>query len=149
MSGTVAGIEATIAVRLGMLPHKSFVTFDRDDEVSAKVLESMRPAGDDSTPYNLCINTSLPTRNDVMGNNENNSQLTQLPCTFSISDTVEYVCCQDCMVRHDEDDTMLLSYMYLLHAVVTLGTHNSVRIDGDDVQVDPLLLDHPSASAVL
>ena len=27
-----------------------------------------------------------------------------------------------------------------LHAVVTLGTKNSVRIDGDDVQVDPLLL---------
>ena len=60
--GTVAGIEATILVGLGMLPHKAFVIFDRDDEVSAKVLESMRRAGDDSTPYNLGINTSPPTR---------------------------------------------------------------------------------------
>ena len=62
VSGTVAGIEATITVRLGMLPHKVFVIFDRDDEISAKVLESMRRAGDASTPCNLGINTSLPTR---------------------------------------------------------------------------------------
>ena len=74
VSGTVAGIEATITFRLGMLPHKAFVIFDRNDEVSAKVLESMRRAGDDSTAYHLCTNTLLLTRNDVMGNNENNSQ---------------------------------------------------------------------------
>ena len=123
-------------VRLGMLPHKAFV--DRDDEVSAKVLDSMHQAGDDATPNTLYINTSLPTRNDVMGNNENNSQLTQLLCTFNISENVEYVCCHDCMVRHDEADIMLPSYM--LHAIVTLGTNHSVRIDGDDVQVDQLLL---------
>ena len=42
------------------------------------------------------------------------------------------------MVRHDEADIMLPSY--IIHAVVTLGIHNSVRIDGDDVHVDPLLL---------
>ena len=44
------------------------------------------------------------------------------------------------MTRHDEVDITLPSYM--VHAVVTLGTNNSVRIDGDDVQVDPLLLFH-------
>ena len=33
---------------------------------------------------------------------------------------------------------MLPSYM--VHAVVNLGTNNSVRVDGDDVQVDPLVL---------
>ena len=42
------------------------------------------------------------------------------------------------MIRHDEVDIMLPSYM--LHAVFILGTKNSVRNDGDDVQVDPLLL---------
>ena len=42
------------------------------------------------------------------------------------------------MIRHDEVDIMLPSYM--VHAVVTLGTENFVRIDGDDVQVDPLVL---------
>ena len=124
MSRTVASIEATITVRLGMLPHKAFVIFDRDDEVSAKVIESMRRVGDDSTPYNLCTNTSLLTRNYVMGNNENNSQLL---FTVNISEKVESVCCQDCMIRHDETDIMLTSYM--IHAVVTLGTNNSVRID--------------------
>ena len=60
----IAGIEATITARLGMLPHKAFVIFDRDDEVSATVLESMRRTGDDTTPYHLCIKTSLRTRND-------------------------------------------------------------------------------------
>ena len=44
VSGTVAGIEATITVCLGMLPHKAFVIFDRYDGVSAKVIESMRLA---------------------------------------------------------------------------------------------------------
>ena len=53
VSGTIARIESTIAVRLGMLPYKAFVIFDRDDEVSAKVLESMHRAGDDATPYNF------------------------------------------------------------------------------------------------
>ena len=62
MYGTVAGIDSTILVGLGILPHKAFVIFDRDDEVSAKVLESMRRAGDDSSQSNLGINTSLPTR---------------------------------------------------------------------------------------
>ena len=138
VSGTIAGIEATITARLGMLPHKPFVIFDRDDEVSTKVLESMHRAGDDVTPYHLCINTSLPPRNDVTGNNENNSQLTQLLCTFNISEKFQSVCFQDCMARHDQADIMLPSYM--LHAVDTLGTKNSVGIDGDDVQVDPLLL---------
>ena len=52
---TVAGIEATIMVRLGMLPHKASVIFYRDDVVSTKVLESMRQAEYDSTPYHLCI----------------------------------------------------------------------------------------------
>ena len=66
-------------------------------------------------PYHLCINTSLPTRNDVMGNNENNSQLIQLLCTLTISAKVKPVCCQDCVVRHDEADIMLSSY--ILHAV--------------------------------
>ena len=94
VSGTIAGIEATIAVRLGTLPHEAFVIFDRDDEISAKVLDSMHRGGDDATPYHLCINTSLPTRNDVIGNNDNNSQLTQLLCTFNISEKLESVCCQ-------------------------------------------------------
>ena len=43
-----------------------------------------------------------------------------------------------CMVWHDEVDIMLPSYM--LRAVVNIGTKNSIMIDGDDVQVDPLLL---------
>ena len=73
---------------------------------------------------NLCINTSLPTRNDVMGNNENNSQLIQLLCTFNISEKVELVCCQDCMVRHDKANIMLTNH--ILHAVRE-GTHQ-VRI---------------------
>ena len=74
VSGTVDGIKATIMVYLDKLPHKAFVIFDRYDGVSAKVLKCMRRAGGDSTPYQLCINTSLPTRHDVMGDNENNSQ---------------------------------------------------------------------------
>ena len=50
VSDTIAGIEATVTVHLGMLPHKAFVIilFDRDDEVSAKVFESMHRAGDDA-----------------------------------------------------------------------------------------------------
>ena len=59
-----------------------------------------------------------------MGNNENNSQLIQLLCTFNIGEKVEPVCCQDCMVRHDEADITLSSYM--LYAVRE-GTHR-VRI---------------------
>ncbi len=72
----------------------------------------------------FCINTSLPIRNDVMGNNENNSQLIQLLCTFNIREKVELVCCQDCMVRHDKGDIMLTNH--ILHAVRE-GTHR-VRI---------------------
>ncbi len=53
--------------------------------------------------------------NDVMGNNENNSQLIQLLCTFNISEKVELVCCQDFMVRHDKADIMLTNH--ILHAV--------------------------------
>ena len=116
MPGAVAGIAATIMVRLGMLSHKAFVICDRSDGICAtKVIECMRRAGDDSTPYNVCNNTSLPTRNGVMGNNENNSQLMQLLCTFTTSEVVELVCCQDCVERHDEADIMLTSHM--LHAV--------------------------------
>ena len=59
-----------------------------------------------------------------MGNNENNSQLIQLLCTFNISEKVEPVCCQDCIARHVEADIMLSSYM--LYAVKE-GTHR-VRI---------------------
>ena len=66
--------------------------------------------------------TSLPTRNDVMGKNENNSQLIQLLCTFNISE--KPVCCQDSMVRHDEAEIMLSSYMLY---DIKEGTHR-VRI---------------------
>ena len=59
MSGTAAGIAATIMVRLGMLPHKLFLIFYRYDGVSAKVLECMRRAGDDSTPIYGSINRYL------------------------------------------------------------------------------------------
>ena len=131
VSGTVAGIAATIMVRLGMLSHKAFVIFDRYDGSCAKVLECMRRAVDDSTPYNVCSNTSLPTRNGVMGNNENNSQLTQLLCTFTTSDVVEPVCCQDCMERHDEVDIMLTSH--ILHAVREVTQR--VRILREDTYV--------------
>ena len=53
--------------------------------------------------------------NDVIGNNEDNSQLIQLLCNFNISEKGEPVCCQDCMIRHDQADILLTSYM--LHAV--------------------------------
>ena len=55
VSGTIARIAATIMVRLGMLPHKLFLIFYRYDGVSAKVLECMRRAGDDSTPMYVSI----------------------------------------------------------------------------------------------
>ena len=42
MSGTAAGIAATIMVRLGMLPHKLFLIFYRYDGVSAKVQSGTR-----------------------------------------------------------------------------------------------------------
>ena len=94
VSGTVAGIAANI---IGMLPHKNV-----EQEMT-----------------HLCINTSLSTRNDVMGNNENNSQF---PAALHLQHRP--VCCQDCMVRHDEADITLSSYM--LYAVRE-GTHR-VRI---------------------
>ena len=59
-----------------------------------------------------------------MGNNENNSQVMQLLCTFNISEKVEPVCCQDCMVRQDKADIMLTNQ--ILHAVRE-GSHR-VRI---------------------
>ena len=52
-------------------------------------------------------------------------------CIFNISETVEPVCCQDCMVRHDEDDIMLTSH--IVHAVRE-GT-NRVRILCEDTYV--------------
>ena len=62
--------------------------------------------------------------------NENNSQVIQLPNTFNISEKVEPVCCQDCMVRHDKADIML---SYMIHAVRE-GTHR-VRIPHEDTYV--------------
>ena len=73
-----------------------------------------------------------------MCNNENNSTLTLLLCTFNISEQLESVCYQDCVIRHYDADIMLPSYM--LRAVVTLGTKHSGMFYGEDVRVDPLLL---------
>ena len=77
-----------------------------------------------TTGHNGCIMmmemmTSLP---DVMGNNKNNSQLIQLLCTFNICE--KPVCCQDSIVRHDEAEIMLSSYMLY---DIKEGTHR-VRI---------------------
>ena len=59
VSGTVAGIAATVMVRLGMLPHKLFLILYRYDGVNTKVLECMRRAGDDSTPIYVSIHRYL------------------------------------------------------------------------------------------
>ena len=77
-----ASIAATIMVRLGMLPHKLFLMLSvwRGQCQSPWVHASSRRWFN----THLCINTSLPTRNDVMWNNENNSQLIQLICTFNV-----------------------------------------------------------------
>ena len=48
----------------------------------------------------------------------------QLLYTFNISEKVELVCCQECMVRHDKADFMLTKH--ILQAVRE-GTHR-VRV---------------------
>ena len=95
--GTVENIAASIKARLGTLSYKVLVIFDRYDGVSAKDHERLRRPGDGARPHHLAINTPLPARKYVMGNNDNKRQLIQLLCIFHISEKVELVSYLDCM----------------------------------------------------
>ena len=136
VSGTVENIAASIKTRLGTLSYKVYVIFDRYDGVSVKDHERLRRPGDGTRPYHLAINTPLPARKYVMGNNDKKRQLIQLLCTFHISEKVELVSYLDCMARHDEVDITLISYM--LHAVREGA--DRVMIQCDDTGVFVLLV---------
>ena len=115
-SGTLGDVANGMKYRLGK--HSgvgTYVIFDRYDGASAQDHERQRRAGDGSTEYQLTLNSVLPGRDAIMKNKQNKKQLAQLLCTHNLGNRIELGSRADSIVKHDEADISLISYM--LHAV--------------------------------
>lgn len=134
--GTVTDLAASMGHRLNRYDAKTFVIFDRYDQVSAKDHERQRRVGEFSTEYQLSLTTPLPSRDKVMKNKKNKRRLGELLCTHKIGDNIEMVSRADSIVTHDEADVSLISYM--LDAVKRGAT--TVRILSDDTDVFILMV---------
>ena len=136
-SGTVGDIADGMRSRLikynGV---ETYVIFDRYDGISAKDRERQRRAGEGSAQYQLTLTSSLAGRDAVMKNKANKRQLSQLLCTHDIGSNIALVSRTDSIVRHDEADISLISYMLKAAAAGA----DIVRILSDDTDVFVLLV---------
>ena len=136
-SGTVGDLADGMRSRLikynGV---ETYVIFDRYDGISAKDHETQRRAGEGSAQYQLTLTSPLAGRDAVMKNKANKRQLSQLLCTHYIGSNIELVSRTDSIVRHDEADISVISYM--LKAAATGA--DIVRILSDDTDVFVLLV---------
>ena len=89
-----------------------------------------------SRPYQLTLTSPLAGRGAVMKNKANKRQLSQLLCTHGIGSNIELVSRTDSIVRHDEADISLISYMLKAAAAGA----DIVRILSDDTDVFVLLV---------
>ena len=115
---------------------ETYIIFDRHDGISAKDHERQRRAGEGSTAYQLTLNSPFPGRDAIMKNKNNKRQLTQLLCTHDLGSSIQLVSTSNSIVRHDEADVSLISYM--LHAASSGA--QTVRILSDDTDVFVLLV---------
>ena len=136
-SGTVGDLADGMRSRLikynGV---ETYVIFDRYDGISAKDRERQRRAGEGSAQYQLTLTSPLAGRDAVMKNKANKRQLSQLLCTHDIGSNIELVSRTDSIVRHDEADISLISYMLKAAAAGA----DIVRILSDDTDVFVLLV---------
>ena len=136
-SGTVGDLADGMRSRLikynGV---ETYVIFDRYDGISAKDHERQRRAREGSAQYQLTLTTPLAGRDAVMKNKANKCHLSQLLCTHDIGSNIELVSRTDSIVRHDEADISLISYMLKAAAA---GAY-IVRILSDDTDVFVLLV---------
>ena len=88
------------------------------------------------TQYQLTLTSPLAGRDAVMKNKANKRQLSQLLCTHDIGSNIELVSRTDSIVRHDEADISLISYMLKAAAAGA----DIVRILSDDTDVFVLLV---------
>ena len=70
-SGTVSDLAAGMGPRLKGYNTKTFVIFDRYEQVSAKDHERQRRAGESYPEYRLTLTSPLPSRDKVMKNKAN------------------------------------------------------------------------------
>ena len=112
------------------------IIFDRYEEVSAKGHERQRRAGSGSAQYNLEINTALPGRDAIMKNTSNKQRLYHLLCTFQILENTYTIGKEDCSVKHEEADTIMISYVLK----AAKEGKESIRVVSDDTDVFLLLV---------
>ncbi|KAJ3615046.1 hypothetical protein NHX12_018614 [Muraenolepis orangiensis] len=118
VAGTIGDIASSINAHLANAytaagADKTLVIFDSyNDEPSAKDHERRRRAGVGATEYKLTLNTPLPGREAVMKSTSNKTQLLRLLCTYDlITDKILLVNHMDRIVKHEEADITLISYM--------------------------------------
>ena len=67
--------------------------------------------GEGSAQYQITLTSSLAGHDAIKKNKANNRQLSQLLSTHAIGSNVELVSRPDSVVRHEEADVYLISYM--------------------------------------
>lgn len=114
---------------------ETLIIFDHyNDEPSAKDHERRRRAGVGATEYKPTINTG---REAVMKSISNKTQLSRLLCTYDLTaDKILLVNHMDCIVKHEEADVTLVSYML---QVAGAGAP-TIRILSDDNDIFILLV---------
>ena len=136
-SGTVGDLADGMRSRLiNYNGVETYVIFDRYDGISAKDHERQRRAGEGSAQYQRTLTSPLAGRDAVMKNKANKRQLSQLLCTHDIGSNIELVSRTDSIVRHDEADISLISYILKAAAAGA----DIVRILSDDTDVFVLLV---------
>ncbi len=110
--GNVATIADGMKERLKDTDNaKKYIIFNRFVQGSAKEHERNRRAGEGSTDFNITYNTQLPRRDSIIKNTGNKRGLFNLLCTFKLDEDTTMVGKDESIVRHDEADITLISYM--------------------------------------
>ena len=134
ISDLVAGMKERIKEQPAMA--EKLIIFDSYHEVSAKGHERQRRQGAGSADYNLEINSSLPGRDSIMKNTANKQRLYHLLCTYDFGDNTSAVGKHDCIVKHEEADVIMISYV--LDAAK--AGKECIRVLSDDTDVFILLV---------
>ena len=123
---TAAGVNETVVI------------FDRyNDEPTAKDHERRKQGGIGAIDYKLSVNTPLPCREAVMKSTSTKTKLSRLLGTFYLtSNNILFVNHTDCILKHEEADITLISYMLQAAEAGAL----TIRILSDDTDVFVLLV---------
>ena len=136
--GQITNIVDGMKERIKQFPDDAdkLIIFDKYKEISAKGHERQRRAGAGSAQYNLEINTALPGRETIMKNTSNKQKLFKLLCKFEIWENTYTIEEENCNVKHEEADIIMISYM--LEAAKS--GKECIRVVSDDTDVFLLLV---------